>query len=130
MTVFASLIKVSYDQLMYEEKLFHYQIIESVPWPTYDENKNSWQWNYGDKNYVEVIFDINFHFFFLFSEPLKVTVFITLYSLVFLHFKFFIYLKPKPELTIFGLTWSSYLFSLQTKKSKMQLWGKYFTITS
>ena len=30
-TAFASLIKVSYDQLMYEENLFHYQIIESVP---------------------------------------------------------------------------------------------------
>ena len=68
MTAFASLIKVSYDQLMYEENLFHYQIIESVPWPTYDENKSSWQWNYGDKNYVEVIFDINFHFFFYFQS--------------------------------------------------------------
>ena len=47
MTAFTFLIKVWYDQLMYEKSLFHYQIIGSEPGPICDENisdvKNFWQ---------------------------------------------------------------------------------------
>ena len=43
----------------------------SEPGPIYDENisdvKNFWQWNYVDKNYVDVISDIIFRSFFHFQ---------------------------------------------------------------